>query len=60
MFTAIRHAIARHRFRKAFGHFDQQAAECRKHHKRGVKDAMESKRRAVRLALMGNQTRIKV
>lgn len=60
MFAAIRHAIARYRFNRAFSHFDKQAEECRRKHNRGVKQAHEAKCRAVRLALMGNQTRIKV
>jgi hypothetical protein len=57
MFAAIRHAIARYRFNRAFGHFDQQAEECRRKHKRGVLEATAAKRRAVNMALAG-RTRV--
>ena len=56
----IRHAIAAYRFNRQFREYDKEIASLRKQHKRGVKDAMASKRRAVRLALMGNQVRVKV
>lgn len=59
-FRSIKDAYTRYCFNRAFGHFDKQAEECRRKHKRGVKQAQEAKCRAVRLALMGNQTRVRL
>lgn len=59
-FRSIKDAYTRYCFNRAFGHFDKQADECRRKHKRGVLEATAKKRLAVHMALRGSQTRVKI